>query len=53
MGAHNKNIPNAVLNKFEQEKQTPALTPLQGTRPGLCDRQTIKPNYNPNFISNT
>jgi len=41
------NIPDAVLNKFEQEKQD------FSARSGLCDRQTIKSKYNPNFISNT
>ena len=46
------NIPDAVLNKFEQEKQTPAsINPP--TRSGLHDRQTIKPKYHPNFILNT
>jgi len=44
------NIPDAVLNKFEQEKQTQALT-HPPARPGLCDRQSIKPK-DPNFISN-
>ena len=43
-------IPDAVLHKSEQNKLTPAITHAP-TKAGLRDRQTIKPNYKPDYIS--
>lgn len=41
------NFLDAVLNKFEQEKQTPALNLTRpSARSGLHDRQAIKSKYN-------
>ena len=45
------NIPDAIIDEFERDQQTLALTHAP-TRPGLRDRQTIKPKCNPNFILN-
>ena len=42
------NVPDAVLHKFEQDKLTSATTHAP-TRAGLRDRQTIKPNYKPDY----
>ena len=35
------NIPDAVLNKFEQEKQTPVLTPLEQDLGYVIDKLSI------------
>ena len=44
------NIPADILDKFEQDRVSSANTSTP-IRPGLRDRQTIKPRYDKNFIT--
>ena len=46
------NIPDAAVNKFEQDRRTPAVIHAPA-RSGLRNRQTIKQKLHPDFISNT
>ena len=46
------NIPDAAVNKFEQDRRTPAVIHAPA-RSGLRNRQTIKQKLHSDFISNT